>query len=890
MTEEDSVGVLETTMGFSGRAKVWSLRSEMRGLEEHEVGRLRRLVGEGLVEARSSAVAWDFWCRFIVFEALGRWEELLEGVEEVLEAAPVGERWRRLEMVCEGMRLEKNRSYRAKTLSRLAVKGCEAWIREAALEIETEASLRSFLDAWTRLPRLAANALEAKSPIVEADWRLRSCRAVIHSCRRQGGEKALIFFSAFASQCKLLNCCHFLARAWADGSFEEEVFEEQSIDAKVFGSLSGSALDAMAEALTSLGALEGGERWGSFLDATVGSRSPSHLRPFLKRLACGRCCLGSPRAAAYCVRFAKNDAQTFEDVVSAAISLWIDADFVRDADEQRRDFVTIVVLYALRTAAQDHIKSDNLVAAVVPGVSSHLESVREQDRAHAMIVAEAFAALVNEKLHFDDLHDEYRQRAHVFFKDLGLPKDFLQKQGLFIDDNDNDDSQSGLVLSERDEKKKKALEDADNFDRLEKRAFQEAEANNRQRRMELKKKKAARRPDDAVVSESESESESGSEDDDDDDDDDVDKDDDNESLEAYDLSDDGEDLAAVPKPRYLREIVGLFETKREKEDARDRHLVALDCAEELIRARPKDLRDVAVTLAKCLLHLGNNFNIEHFEKRCRNTLVALVALEPKQVCAPYLIPAFIDGEQTVSKRIEILDCLAAAAKELSFGMERAIAMDPGRMEDDDEENSKILVEGPSSATRTDLRVEQRVQGRRSRETSENGGRTRRWGYRRNPLEKSLPNLFGALAARNFFFPLLYVYLSDKGARVRERSSFKNLLLCNLLNTLSVFTDCAATTPAAPAFATHLLAFAWSKANDPDPAIRKCVCVATVTALTSVPDGLHLLQRHAGTLGLPPAQDIYAFAQKASTADPDPTVRAITTNIARALDPRGTLLM
>ena len=348
--------------------------------------------------------------------------------------------------------------------------------------------------------------------------------------------------------------------------------------------------------------------------------SPS-LRGFLKRLACGRVAT-VPRAAAYCVRCARR-GDFFRDVLSTAIAEWIDKDFVLNADDERREFVTLVVVYGLKFIEDD----EAFAMAVVPGVSTHLESTRQIDRYHAMIVAEAFAKVVKQDLAFDELTDQYRAHVQSYLRDLD-------------DEFAKDDEENVIVTTTTKEAwaaadaraRAKDEETIEKFSGWEKREHAVAEKKQRRQTKDAIKRDQTRRerPDDVILSGSESES--------DDEEVPLELSDDEESLEAFDLTDPGDDLAAVQKPRYLRDLITLLETKREKEDSRECHSVAIESAEVLIRSRPADLKDAAVTLATCLLHLSNTFDLPNFQDRCRSSLIALTALRPTEVTA-YLIPS-----------------------------------------------------------------------------------------------------------------------------------------------------------------------------------------------------------------------------------------------------------
>mmetsp|Transcript_6063 Transcript_6063/g.8961 ORF Transcript_6063/g.8961 Transcript_6063/m.8961 type:complete len:842 (-) Transcript_6063:2340-4865(-) len=810
--------------------EIVSLCSRLEGLEEHEISRVQPLIQEALnvLNSQDAKVrVYEIWSEFAVMSLLPRWwDSLIPDARKVLESS-----------IVETVPREKEWMILV-ALSRVrSVEGCRAvakWTKcragkwlASAVGLDDELEVSMVIDAWSRLPRILSNNISNFDSEV---WRRHGIESCLQRCRDL---KCEIFFNCIATKCKLLGWTRDLVYVWWTLGAHSDA------DADLFKSIRGTiVLEAVAEALL-LYACSNIEHI-NLLDI-VFSHNKEH--PVVRNFLCTKVAVGRPAnvckeplVAALCFRLCKL-CDCLADAAMAAAAVWREVDFVQTATQERRNFVTLLLYYALRAI---NPLPDRLQVMVLPGISNEMESNSQDDRFNAMLVAEAFATALKQELHFDDLPEKHRQYAHSFLVLAGIE----EKAHFTICNAKEPKSDLEKSFSEKEKKLPIARRDGAKVIR--------------------RTPRARRGPDDAVeLSGSESEDETVEKQ--------ADKEEyydssssDSEELEPYDLNDDGIDLEPVQNPKYLRDLIALLQTKTDADNVFDNHEAALKTAEDLIRSRPADLRDQALPLIQALANLDNKFEIEHFHQRKSKAMIALAVAEPAIVVGRFLASECVMGDLAVSERDSMLRLMAAAAYELA-----------GRTEErsNTEEESLLLDDG------------QRVRGKSTLVPGYKvSGKTRRWGFRRNKPQQSRPNKFGQIAARHFFFPLLYGYVSEQGDRIREDSTFKHYLAARILQTLSVFADAAQNTPSAPLLATHLIAFAWSNVSAPDAAVRRSALAACLTALSVVPEGAQLLEIHAGTLNLPPPDDLHAFALVATEADSDPQVRSLADTLARLCPP------
>ncbi|KAG7401650.1 TEL2, telomere maintenance protein 2 [Phytophthora boehmeriae] len=292
------------------------------------------------------------------------------------------------------------------------------------------------------------------------------------------------------------------------------------------------------------------------------------------------------------------------------------------------------------------------------------------------------------------------------------------------------------------------------------------------------------------------------------------------SLEAYDLHDDEEDLTAK-KPLYLKDLVAslLSDDDREKTEA------ALIEAESLLRRRPRDLNDKAQEVVRALLRLEDKYSMPHFVKLRSQALIATCVLAPAQTL-PYLCSQALEREQLLQSRIDVLQTMTSAAQELS---ERGGGYQRPR-------GPKTLLHeqvGSASGDNADD-----IGGLEERTMQKL--KTRRWGYRRDPLAAPKKNAFEPYALA-FFSPLLFGYVEyvRKHSAVpgNRRSEVEQTFLAHLLHALASFVECAGHSPQTVAMAKCLLEFAWNERTNTSAEVRRQVLFSVSRVLLVIPPAL-----------------------------------------------------
>lgn len=817
-----------------------ALRASLRSVQDYEVARMHSLLSEGRRTLEENptdcryAAAWEMWVHVLLREAVPRWAGVLEEAEQkrVLDdvVLSLGQPWRALVACSECC------SSAGRVVAHLVLRGFATAdaLGSALVEANEEEEAERVVEAAIRLPRRLANALGRRCPLSLDSWSGLLCQALFVAW-----EDAPRTFAMAAAMAVKAGISTQLAAAW-------KVHRPNLI-----ASLDAPTLEAVCEKVFAR-AIASDDEVRRFVDESLGPALP--LSVAARRLTTGRLATGacqqvrSDRAAALVVRLMHYDhsATVFRDALDNVLALWSDPEFVRSGDDARKRFVTRVALYCCSSVTS----SENIdVAAIVKGVSTHLDSTNDSDRIDGMLVGEAFAHLVDQKLHFDDLSEADRDKALQYMSEVTITSLPPQKEPQPSTEEQKSQPPPSPAVD------------------LTPETTQNKQPTMRRRQA---------RPEASVLSGSESDEVQ-------DDESQQDASDDESSMtefEPYDLQDDGADLAPTPPPRCARDLLKLFDTKLDHDDARDQHVVALSHVERLVREHPADLDDVAAKLAQSLLHADNYFALPEFAPKTENGLAALTAQLPATV-TNYLVPHFFTGELSVSKRLCILDALCRAAREL--------AGRPSTIEQPTLPHPLLEHDAP------------RVRGRRCRFKCDEVANASRWGYRRNPAPKSVPNRFGALAPRYFFFPLLFGYAQHHNI---IKTSFSVLLKARVIAALCCFVDCSRATPVARALALHLVAFAWPEAHSKESTLRRNALVAVLTALSSEcqfvacaanpqiaaaqdpTDQLDLLASNT-TPSAPSYDELLQLVETAVQNDPDPTVREIAATLQETI-PRITL--
>lgn len=120
--------------------------------------------------------------------------------------------------------------------------------------------------------------------------------------------------------------------------------------------------------------------------------------------------------------------------------------------------------------------------------------------------------------------------------------------------------------------------------------------------------------------------------------------------------------AKIPPPTYVRELVAYL---RSSSDDAIKQEMALIHAISVVRGmRDLDWKENGAELVIWLLRCEDSFELDHFSQ-LRGAALVEVATRGAGVVIPVLVGEFYDRNYSLSHRLEILDCLAVAARDLS---------------------------------------------------------------------------------------------------------------------------------------------------------------------------------------------------------------------------------
>lgn len=473
-------------------------------------------------------------------------------------------------------------------------------------------------------------------------------------------------------------------------------------------------------------------------------------------------------------------------VFDVVVQRWSAPDFAATADYALNTSVTFFLRYALqRFAKAGATTSERRFSDWVPqlchGVQCHMSHSLERVRVLGMRVGESISLVLS--------------------PDKPLDFELTGDDPLTVYGSDAFDGAAAPAVEAGDDDDRTDL--VDSVQRLHVDAAHERSA--RRRSSHAKTAVAASTrftldPDEVVDSDAASDSDRANDDDDSGDDSDSDA-----SLEAYDLHDDEQDLTAK-RPVYLKDLI----TSLNAEDKREETEAALAEAEALLRRTPRDVHENAASVVTALLRLEDKYNTPNFAAMRTNALAAACAVAPAQV-VPYFQSQALEREQLLQSRIDVLQAMVSAAQELA----RVGAFQAPRA---------------TSLLREDLETE-----------TTRALKTRRWGYRRDPLAVPKKNAFAEYALA-FFSPLLVGYVAyvqkhavgASGVAATTSSEIESVFLAHLLHALGAFVECAGHAPQAIPMAKSLLAFAWRERAHSTAAVRRQVLFSLSRVLLVVP--------------------------------------------------------
>ena len=485
--------------------------------------------------------------------------------------------------------------------------------------------------------------------------------------------------------------------------------------------------------------------------------------------------------------------------------IWCEPVFVQNTEPALEVHVSRFLLAALERL--EGVGEVNTGSAVVPpllrGVTVRLElspQAAAETRRFGMKIGEALAHqhLGQSSLRFEELHN--------------TPSD---------DDDDDDDNDSKNNTQTREQPQNRVLQ--------------------KQGKSTTKRCKKTKTLDPDLLYDSSSDDESDDDDDDDDDEgnhndnSDDDSDDDSswvEGLVPYNLRDDEQDLSPTAAPLYLRDCLELLRTPETEENAPTNHETALKALVHLVRSGPSDLPDVAVPLARQLLHMENKFglfddnhiandddNDNTFATIRINGLIALVVQEPV-VVAEYLVGDLFRSA-SLETRTDILTTLEQGALELCGWKELGA------------KTTRIALDGgPATPTLPSQEIGANNDDKNESGPSTTATRTttRRWRRpRKDPVR--VTNKFGELAAP-WFYAMVGGFVENKDNTGLWGGANGAHLLSRFLKTLACIVDCCASVGAGRTIlARDLAVFAWSFHDSNVSEIRSATLLALGTGVS-----------------------------------------------------------
>eukprot|EP00980_Cylindrotheca_fusiformis_P028145 scaffold22583_cov106-Cylindrotheca_fusiformis.AAC.16 len=532
--------------------------------------------------------------------------------------------------------------------------------------------------------------------------------------------------------------------------------------------------------------------------------------------------------------------------------IWSQWSFVHETDSEQQYFVTQVLLCGLSKLSiepqdeQDQAAAatggDELTMSLLQGVTHRLESSFSPIRKNGMHIAQAIAKRLGQDLQFEELKDKdgHETVGHI-------------------------DQESSITSEKKQEKKSNTTTTTT--------------TSKRSKKSRRKGKKAKPIPLDDPDADYVS---SNSEDENDDETDttttgggdSVDDDNnsitlwDDEELVPYDLNDPEDDLVETKKPMYLVECLELLRTIESDDHAYSNHETALRSLPELIKSRPDNLSDIAVSLVLQLLRMENQFNIPSFAEMRQTAMTCLLIEEP----------ILIDGG--LGDRLNILAALQEAAYELS--------------------GSKLLDDKKASQQRNNQQIKNNNSSSSASNSSKEGGallpessesslplhvariesKTRRKRSRPEP-PTLVENRFSAVAPI-WFYLLVAKFAEHKEKEALWRGSTGSQLLANLFRTLATIVEFAGV-QSSQILGKDLFDLVWSFRTADVAEVRLSVLVSVATVFSMVPADrfvvLLIQQQHQHG-------DIDGMIQSMtsmSRSDPDKGCRTLALTLSRSLN-------
>ncbi|XP_065500553.1 telomere length regulation protein TEL2 homolog isoform X2 [Caloenas nicobarica] len=447
-------------------------------------------------------------------------------------------------------------------------------------------------------------------------------------------------------------------------------------------------------------------------------------------------------------------------VLQELLETWGSSSAVKHSPPEQQLYISKAILICLSHLKEPEIEScrQELLTSMMEGVKCHLDSSLPQIRRLGMIVAESISSKINTDGPVLKFQYEEDDEARELKSLLVQTPPFCVVPSLPDDENEKADAALPLVL-------------------------------------ESDKSHTAA----PVTPVEESDAELDSDDD----------------LIPYDMSEDKE--LKTKAPVYIRDCI---EVLTGSEDV-DKWEATVKALESLVRKNPAATREVSVELAKILLHLEEKTCIEGFVELRQRAQVAVLTTDPIPV-AKYLTSQFYSLNYSLRQRMDILDVLVLAARELSYPKSLGKTKHSGA-----QKPCIQLLPGSDSSKDWRRIVDERIKSK-----------TRRFatGPSQGELASS-PNEFSSVAG-HFFFPLIQHF--DRPLTTFDLLGEDHFVLGRLVHTLAVLMYLAVNTVAVTAMGKALLEFVWALRFHTDSYVRQGLLSCISSLLLSVP-AQHLLE-------------------------------------------------
>jgi len=280
---------------------------------------------------------------------------------------------------------------------------------------------------------------------------------------------------------------------------------------------------------------------------------------------------------------------------------------------------------------------------------------------------------------------------------------------------------------------------------------------------------------------------------------------------SYDLEDDEEDLRTTPKPLHLLEALDLLRTGENHDHAFTRHEAALEALPSLIRKRPDDLADVAVSLVLELLRMEDKFNIEDFGLKRESAIRSLLVEESLSVGQSLIEQLFEEGG--LADRLLMISSLQGASLELSGNQDLL--------------NASV---NPTLSKKTSLLKGQHENEKsilsESNQMSRVLSKTRRKRSRMQP--KAIKNEFANIAPM-WFYSLVAGFIKHRDDDVLWTGSTGSIFLAYFFRCLATIVEFSGP-QASQVLANDLLELVWDFRTADVPEVRLSALVAVSTSI------------------------------------------------------------